>query len=184
MHNYSLDMTKLSALLNERGYQGGFSALAKKIGVHRNTIGHFSAGNSILPKSLQKLFELLNVDGREFIQFESDGYKIDSIAFVVDAIAKKYQDCCVVLFGSRARGTNKKFSDFDLGVFSSNGLDSNVFTALIDVVEKVTEDFPIIVQLVNLNRAEPEFLKAIAQDIKFLGGSMSNWLALKGKCYG
>ena len=178
MHLYALDNKKLSEAIKAKGYRS-FSEVAKKIGVHRNTLSNLITGQSVFPKSLTMLFEFLDLDGRQYISLTQEGFTVDSIAFLVDALLGVHPRCCIVLFGSRARGDNKKFSDFDLGIYSSQKLTHKEYLKLIEVKEEVCEDFPATVQVVNLNRADSGFLEQISQDIRFLGGRMSDWLALK-----
>ena len=117
----------------------------------------------------------------EYIQLEEEGYTHESIAFVVDGILKRYPECCVVLFGSRARGTNRPFSDFDLGVFSAAGISHSHYVELVQLGEELMEDFPVMVQVVTLCRADPTLLRQIGTDIKFLGSRMNDWITLRSR---
>jgi len=46
-------------------------------------------------------------------------------------------------------------------------------------VAEASERLPTFVDLVNLNRAEPEFLRSISREWQFLAGRHSAWLALR-----
>ncbi len=178
MHCYILDYTKLEQEVLKRGFNS-ISQVAQKIGLHRNTIGNFSSNQPVLPKSLTSLFSYLDLDARQFIKLKQDEHFSESISRIVDTLIETLPNCCVVLFGSRARRTNKKFSDFDLGVYSKEGVCHSTYLKLLNITESLSEDFPIKVQLVNLTNADKKFLESISIDLKFLAGKMSDWESLK-----
>lgn len=177
MHCYELDSKKLTDTIKTSRFKS-ISKLAQSIGVHRNTISHFfKEGVSVIPESLTKLFSALGKDAREYIVLKNDQRK--EIAFVVDHIHELNPKCCITLFGSRARGTNRKYSDYDIGIYSREGIDHVTYCKIIDKVDQITDDFPYLVQVVNLNRADQLFMDSIRSDLIFLGGRMTDWLEVK-----
>ena len=183
MHNiivqkYELDIKSLTDAIRQRGFKS-LSDIAQHLGYHRNTLGHFARGESVFPKSLQTLFNFLGIDGRKYIRLLEHAQLDDTIAKIVDKIIAATPYCCIVLFGSRARGNHRPYSDFDLGIFSVNEFSHEHYLHMIDIVEDVSEDFAFRVQLVNLCKADHYFLNQIGSDLKFIGGRMSDWIKLK-----
>lgn len=74
----------------------------------------------------------------------------------------------VVLFGSRARGTARPRSDFDLGLLGPRP----VSALLIDRIQDELEALPTLVRfdLVDLARANPDFRAAALADAEVLLG--------------
>lgn len=68
----------------------------------------------------------------------------------------------VLVFGSRARGGAKPFSDLDLALCGPAALDPALIGRLADAFEE--SDLPWQVDLVDLHRLSPEFRAAIAPD--------------------
>lgn len=182
MHKYFMDIESIEKVALDRGFRS-LSAVAQKIGLHRNTFRNFSDQQSILPQSLTKLFDYLKVDGRNFIRASRSEDPVGAISKYVDALLDMHKDCCIVLFGSRARNRSKKFSDFDLGVYSEKLLSHAQYRALVEHLETVSEDFPYQIQLVNLSKADKDFLTKISPDLQLLGGKMTEWISLKKRAY-
>jgi predicted nucleotidyltransferase len=78
------------------------------------------------------------------------------------------------LLGSRARGTDRKYSDWDIGVTGGRSpIATSLFLSLKIAVDDVTEDFVRGVDLINLDEAPLWFLKKIDYQPVFLAGSQS-----------
>jgi len=86
-----------------------------------------------------------------------------------------------VLFGSRAREKSKKYSDWDIGVYCEEGLNHELYRKMRRTKEEFEESLPHLIDLVNLNWADDDFLKRAQRGWQFLGGSLKSWLALKRK---
>jgi len=69
----------------------------------------------------------------------------------------------VLVFGSRARGGAKRFSDLDLALKGAGPLDPVLLGKLADAFE--TSALPWRVDLVDYHRLTPEFLGAIHADL-------------------
>lgn len=73
-------------------------------------------------------------------------------------------DCTIFLFGSRARGTQRRSSDFDIGF---SGLDEKTFLKTRDRLLTELEEsiIPHRVDLVNMDTAPPEFKNIATQEV-------------------
>ena len=93
-------------------------------------------------------------------------------ARLVEAFGDKIKD--VILFGSRAWGKPKRWSDYDLVVVVRGEYDWRFEHAIWDVMANIDLDFDIITQSLIVSedelkyshqRYEPVFVKALAQGI-------------------
>ncbi len=71
----------------------------------------------------------------------------------------KNQNVGVVLFGSRARGDNRFYSDVDIGIIPHGAFDKTRITILREKIEEST--IPYKVEIVNLEEASEDFKKEI-----------------------
>ena len=79
---------------------------------------------------------------------------------IVLSIIKNYaEDCEVLVFGSRLKGTNKPFSDLDLAFICNDKLDLKKFSILKLKFEE--SDLPYRVDIIDYNRVSKEFKKLI-----------------------
>jgi predicted nucleotidyltransferase len=97
------------------------------------------------------------------------------IADLTDQIARKDPAACVVLFGSRARGRHKRFSDFDIGVYNQSSIPFATLSAMLSCVDDFNETSMHTAQLTNLSDADSAFLREIGPDLRFLAGSNVAW---------
>ena len=157
--------------------------LAAHLGIHRNTIQHYLAGAAVIPDALDRALETLGLNpSRAFIKkTPGANVKFKEIAPIASAVSDKFPDVILVLFGSRARGTNRKYSDFDLGVYSSKSISHREYTQMIAIKESIEEDLPFFVDLINLNSADTDFIKEISKDWIFLSGNIKHWIDLQLK---
>jgi predicted nucleotidyltransferase len=63
----------------------------------------------------------------------------------------------VYLFGSRATGTEQKFSDYDIGILGAKALDPVIKADIEEALEQ--SDIPYIVEIVDLNTVSERFKK-------------------------
>lgn len=77
----------------------------------------------------------------------------------------------VMVFGSRARGGAKRFSDLDIALKGTGPLDLALLGKLADAFE--TSTLPWRVDLVDYHSLTPEFLDAIHKDLTPLGNAAS-----------
>lgn len=69
----------------------------------------------------------------------------------------------VYLFGSRARGTNRKYSDMDLALESSSAIASDVMLKLYDEFEE--SDLPFRTEIVDILKVDADFRDHIQPDL-------------------
>jgi predicted nucleotidyltransferase len=164
------------------------SETAKKIGVHRNSLGRYISGQEpVLPESISRLLEFLRLDAGAAIIHRASPCLIseaDPVAALVDELVVAFPEAAYVLFGSRARKDSRRYSDFDLGVYSKNGIKLEKYLWLLEFKERFEEKSPYFVDFVNLNNATADFLKSILPDLQFLGGRHSDWMALRNNAAG
>lgn len=176
---YILDPQVFTAALKAKGFHS-LSKLAHTVGLHRNTISNYLNGAPVLPDALARIFAALDLAPAEALKpsIPQRGEPALRIAKLVDLLSAAAPKCVFVLFGSRARGKEKQFSDYDLGVFREDGVDFPLYSRLLDLTAEWNDTELTSVQLVNLASAEKSFLEAIATDILFLSGSRQEWLRL------
>ena len=63
----------------------------------------------------------------------------------------------VFIFGSRAEGTNRKFSDVDIGILGPNPVPSRTLFAIEDELEE--SDIPYLAQVIDFTTVEEKFKK-------------------------
>lgn len=74
---------------------------------------------------------------------------------------KKYQ---VFIFGSRATGKSKKYSDYDVGIWGKKSVTWNVSAKIEEALEE--SDLPYKVDVVDFSLVSPEFRKVAFSKIK------------------
>lgn len=181
---YILDEHQFQTQLKKKGYRS-ISQLAKNLGIHRNTIHHYLSGNSVFPEKLDAIFLALDLDFKEAIvkrqKFTED--IAAPIAKVIDELHAKFPEATFILFGSRAQGTARKYSDWDLGVFCRKGLPHEVFCKIRRKKIEFEEKSPYFIDLINLNRGDQDFLKEVSQHWIFLTGKRQDWIELQKKVF-
>lgn len=73
------------------------------------------------------------------------------------------EDVEVLVFGSRARGGAKRYSDLDLALRAEGPLEPGILGGLADAFEE--SSLPWRVDLVDYNALSPEFLAAVQADM-------------------
>ena len=118
---YSLDQKKFKRRLLSLGYKNLYDFTAKN-GIHRNTLNDLLKGKSVFLNSFEKIVKKLGIDPMELLvaksQLSHPIPNIDEIKPIVAALVKKNKKMAVLLIGSRSREKAKKFSDWDIGLFS------------------------------------------------------------------
>lgn len=147
--------------------------IAKTLSVHRNTISDYLRGKTpVITPTFVALLELLKLKAEEVFFTNSNSFEnLYPIALLIEELTKTTPEVALFLFGSRSRGDNKQFSDYDIGAYSQTGLSSSAFAKLHVKVIDWNEKHMTTVQIVNLNNADKTFLSNIRSDLKFLSGS-------------
>jgi type I restriction enzyme S subunit len=87
-------------------------------------------------------------------------------AIIKQILEKELPNDEVIIFGSRANGTAKPYSDIDLAVISENGIDKNKLWELREAFEE--SDLPFCVDVLDWNRLSKSFQDSIKSDYKKL----------------
>lgn len=181
---YILDEHRFQSQLKKKGYRS-ISQFAKELGVHRNTIHHYLSGHSVFPEKLDAIFSVLDLDFKEVI-VEKQKFAEDvtaPIARMVDELHARFPDVTFVLFGSRAQGTARKYSDWDLGVFCQEGISGDEYLKMRILKSDLEEESPYFIDLVNLNETSQKFLQNIFSYWIFLTGRRQDWIELNKKVF-
>ena len=177
--DFILNRDAFESALNSAGYRS-ISELARKLGLHRNTITAYLRGAPALPQALSRILSELKLSPSDAI-LETRPHRDAPerpIATVIDDLAAQCPDAAYVLFGSRARGTSKKYSDYDLGVFRKQSLPLTLYSSLLNKIAEWNSTTMTEVQLTDLSRAPESFLESIRSDMCFMSGSRREWLNL------
>lgn len=175
-----LDTDVIRRLMAKRGLHS-FKELAQASGVHRNTVSDYLTGTTKpLPEGLERILAALGATPGEALRATklSRAVPAASIAALVDSLNPLLTQACLILYGSRARGRPKQYSDYDLGVYHAAPIEFSRFSKMLDIVAKWNDTHTIEVQLTNLSLADREFLQAIATEGIFITGSLESWLKL------
>lgn len=180
--SFVINQGALTAALKKKGFKS-YSQLARALGIHRNTIGRYLSGEPALPQALERIMLALDLSVGDLITRRHLSKKVpgSQIAELIDQFSSQRPDCAFVLFGSRARGSYKQYSDYDLGVYRSAGLSFEAYSRLLDCVAEWNDSRLSSVQLVNFCKADSEFLENVAEDLVFLAGSILEWQNLLSK---
>ncbi|MFA5812736.1 MAG: helix-turn-helix domain-containing protein [bacterium] len=178
-----IDSKRFYEALKKRGYRS-VKELAQAIGVHRNTIQHYLSGQGVFPSSLEKVMKALAVEPADILTEKTDN--ADSpvpavIANLIDSLHVEFPAVSFVLFGSRTTGKARRYSDWDIGVYSRHGLDHPTYRKIVLRKDDLAENLPYSVDIINLNNADPQFLRAISRSWMWLAGFNQDWLDLQRK---
>lgn len=177
-----LDSKVFHKSLKDKGYRS-IGEFAKSLGIHRNTIHYYLSGHGVFPESLEKIIAALGLKPHEILieEKKGEGPMIEPIAPLVDQLQKKFADVTFILFGSRSRGAAQKYSDWDLGVYSSKEIPHKLYRDILKFKDDIVEDLPFFVDIVNLNRADDYFLREASKYWMFLAGKLSDWVEIQRK---
>ncbi|HLD45683.1 MAG TPA: nucleotidyltransferase domain-containing protein, partial [bacterium] len=151
---YVLDTSKIHAAIKDKGF-GSVSALANKLKVHRNTLQYYLSGAPIINDKLDLVLNALKLELADVVikTGQEADYPWEPIVGVVDELNKQFSVLTFVLFGSRARESHRKYSDWDIGVYSPKGLVHKEFRKLVLLKSELVDPLPVSLDLVNLNSA-------------------------------
>lgn len=82
--------------------------------------------------------------------------------FIKEKIAKHLQNCTIYLYGSRVKGTAKKYSDIDIAL-DCESLDDNILLKL--KTEFADSTLPYEVDIIDLNKISETFKNHIINDL-------------------
>ena len=176
-----LDSKRLQFEIRRRGMS--VTGLAEAVGIHRNTIGNYLSGKAGLPHGLSRILDALDLTPAEVLSWDRRRRRMPGLAVseLVSALHAEAPGAAFLLFGSRARGDAKPYSDHDLGLYTGSALEFPLYSRLLDRVAAWNEESLLTAQLVDLSRAEPSFLAEVAEDAVFLAGCHAAWCAFLRK---
>ena len=178
---YKLNMGTLKTAAKRAGF-GGVKPLLEHLGLHRNALDRFARGAGVLPNSIETVIAALNLPIQDAVMQKVEPVGIaDEIMPLVEEIHKKHPTISIFLFGSRAKGRARRYSDYDLGVYSKDGVSLAEFLQILEEKEAYEEISPQRVDCVNLTNVTPEFLREIALDLRLLAGYDRDRVSLKRK---
>ena len=177
-----LDASRLQREIHQRGFNS-VQDFADSVGVHRNTVGNYLAGRTALPSALAKILVALDLAPADVLSLPLRRRQVPGlmIADLIESLHAANAGAVVVLFGSRARGTAKRHSDYDLGLFCHTPFEFPAFSRMLDLIAGWNELSLATAQLVDLSRADASFLSGVCKDLVFLAGSHEAWCELLRK---
>jgi predicted nucleotidyltransferase len=181
---YCLDKSAVQKALDDKGFRS-IQAFARHLGIHRNTVHHYLSGGEVLPTALGRILDALSLEPANAFQKKvgSSTTLSREIASLADRFHVRFPETTLILFGSRARGTSHPYSDYDLGVYASGGISHPRFLEMVREVKDLEESVPFMVDLVNLNRADDDFLNQASRNWLFLAGRQQDWIELQEKAH-
>lgn len=181
---YIIDSKKFHEALEQRGYTT-LQAFAKELGLHRNTLHYYLSGNGVFPTALNQILDRLELKPEEILIQKEKPFlqKLEPISEVMEKLQKKFPQVTFVLFGSRTKSKATKYADWDIGIFSAEGLPHGLYRQIKKELSDTTEDLPTFFDLTNLNNADSDFLKRASKGWIFLGGKLKDWMLLNQKVY-
>lgn len=167
---FLIDFSKLR-LLGEKIGARNLSEICSLAGINKNSITPYVKGErSPFASVVLRLSEALEVSPLDII-VSSDEDEV--ISYIKKQIKEALDDSEVVfLFGSRARGDHKKFSDIDLGITGGKSqTDFSRFVTLKSNIDDKFDNYHLTINLVNLDMAPLDFLLQIEADLLYLCGN-------------
>ncbi len=110
--------------------------------------------------------------------------QIENLRVLLQPVLQAHPTISLVLFGSRARGAAHAYADIDLGVVSGDApLSFAEFSRIKDAIDDLTEDWPVMVECVNLSAAPAWFRDSIAPDVQCIAGNTLAWQQWRTQSY-
>ncbi len=183
-----LNFDKLNQEIKRKGF-GSIGSFLKEAGLHRNTLRRYSDNkNSIFTPAIEKIANFLKIDpltisasGKNKNNSSSEKEKILEILGELS----KENKLAFCLFGSRARGSARQYSDWDIAVTNGEeNLKSETYLNLKELLNQATDDLPVKVDLVNIDEAPEWFLSEINYAPVFLCGNRESYNFFIGVLHG
>ncbi len=182
MRRFKLSKAHLERVLQERGYSS-LAAFCEQTKINRATIYHYMQGRGPLADAYYSLCDQLQVDPLSLLEEEkvSSDVDVSEIRAIVEALCKRDCELAVGLFGSRAKGTARRFSDWDLGITRGvGGLGTREYFVLKQRVDDLSDNLARKVDVINLDAAPLWFLSGINYQPIFLLGNRNAWSYFMG----
>jgi len=180
---YQLDPIRFKAKLQELGYSSTVQ-FGEKHHIHRNTIRQLLDGKSVFLSSVDTIAEALKTDPLQLIMPVSEVptsiADYHEIAPLVGRLVSHDEKMAIFLLGSRAKQRARRYSDWDIAITRyPDPISGREYLRLKEKVSEWSEDFPRMVDLINLDQAPLWFLNEVGQPI-FLDGDEGSHIHFKG----
>ncbi len=184
---YHIDAAKLKQIVAQRGY-AHVTEFAKAHGFNRATINNYLKGNGgPFSETYYIICDALQIDPLSILSPFSakKTHDIEEIIPVVKKLCSVDLEIAIGLLGSRAKGLNRKYSDWDLCITrGGSALTGEEFLKLKRTVDEEVDKLPSEVDFVNLDVAPAWFLLDIDYEPIFLAGNSNSWSYFMGVLYG
>lgn len=185
--HYQLNKVKFTQTLFKKGYKNA-AEFTKKHHINRSTLNHYLKGKGPLLDSYYEICHYLDVDPLFLLSPVNPLDAIshyDEIKPIIEEIVKTNSLLAVGLFGSRAKRSAKKFSDWDLGLTAGKqNLKPQEYYRLKDLIQNLSEDLPRSVDVIYLDEAPIWFFEEMDYDPLFLAGNRQSWNFFLGMKHG
>mgnify|MGYP006280342859 FL=1 len=163
-------------------------ALADRLGVHRNTVDNILHGRTILPRTLERILLLLDLDPGEILELRRTVRKLpgSGIAPLIDDLHDALPKAAIVIFGERTReepglGIPPERDPYTLGVFRTSKFAAGEVPRLRRIVTRWRHVYSARIRIVDLHEAPEDYVRGIAEELRFLAGPLGAWCALLEK---
>ncbi|HBE04840.1 MAG: hypothetical protein A2096_15555 [Spirochaetes bacterium GWF1_41_5] len=178
---FLIDINKFKTIIKTKGYNS-IKELAAELDIHKNTVSRFLSGNPVFSKSFEKILSALYINPVDILVNKTDKKNIvinRKIAAYVDQMNTQFPSVTFILFGSRARRSNKKYSDWDIGIYSAKKITHAEYLKIRMFSRTLEDKLPYSMDIVNLKNADNDFLKNISKSWMFLAGRQIDWILLQ-----
>lgn len=186
MTRYHVDSEKMKSLFARAGYKS-LAEFARAHGFNRATIHNYLKGLGPFPQVYYSICDALSADPISILS-PVTGSKIDDVSEImpiVRTIAAHEEGIAAGIFGSRAKGTHRKYSDWDLGITrGARPLGGEEFLRLRRSLVDAIDVLPRRVDFINLDAAPEWFLGDIDYEPIFLTGDSNSWAYFMGVIHG
>ncbi len=188
MQTYSISREKLQLAMAKIGLRS-LAELSRKSHLHRNTLYPLINGErSPYSSSYIELCKTLRVSPQDLLDSATESVRSE-IFSIAESIIRTFSvlnsNLVVFLFGSRASGTHKTFSDYDLGLTGGeNTITATLFLKIKEHVSQLADDLPVKVDILNFDAAPLSFIRDFDSALEFLAGDPSSLQFLRGRLNG
>ncbi|EKD52374.1 MAG: hypothetical protein ACD_62C00043G0004 [uncultured bacterium] len=176
MYRYKVDETKFYLALKKAGFRS-LSDFAQRNPVNRMTLFHYFKGQGPFSESYYTICASLGLDPLSLLSQVSAGIPcefVDEILPIAELATKDNKQLAVMIIGSRAKGTSKQYSDWDLGLTTGSApLTTHDYFRIKRVLTEAADDLPRSLDVVNLDQAPHWFLEKMDYTPIFLSGNRS-----------
>ena len=168
-----LSRARIKRLMKDSNIRS-LTELAQKAKIHRNSLG------SDIPA-----FNPVYLSVCKALGVEPDKALESNQTIIRDTVNQIAPNRGFFLYGSRAKGTSREFSDYDIGVTGGEDkLDWREFLKIKQRLEEACENLPVKVSILNFDDAPDNFISDFDSPIEFLGGNHEAFTYFKGHLNG